>query len=608
MMNRSTRWTTRRRVLLVAGALVLLLVSVIGGWRVLAGRDRRSVLLVTIESLRADHLGCYGSKTADTPVLNSIAAEGVLFERAYVQAPSCLVSHASILTGVLPSHHGLRGDTPASLPPSVTPLAEAFHHAGYSTAAFVGSSAVDGQFGLARGFDLYDDDVGATGKRPGDIEYGKAADTVRRALTWLNGQGTRPIFAWVYLSESHRPFSPPEPWASRLKDPYDGEIASSDAELGRLIKAFRAARPGSLIAVTADHGESLGDHGEEAFGYFVYGSTTRVPMLVSMPGKLRAGRRVPSVVRTIDLPPTLLELAGIRPPRNLDGSSLVEVMNGGPDGQRRAAVIDNTALTQKYGLAPLVALRTGPYLYVRAPRPELYDVDADPEEREDIAARLPQTVRAMEQQLAAVVPPTPARSDASDPKDALDLYIRYRGAQQIEAEGDRQRAALIYRTILSEAPGFVFARRKLSEVLSREGQNAEAELVLNELLAKNEATEATYLNLALARYRLGHVAEAIAAVQQGLKALPGSPSLHHRIGRLLIERKQYSEAALHLREAVALEPRFLDAHLALAEALRGSGQVPESDAVLRHLIQLAPDSVEARQARAIATWLAESVR
>lgn len=573
--------------------------------RALPRGQKPTVLLITLDATRADHLGCYGYSAGQTPAADELAQQGVLFEQAYTQVPLCLPSHATLLTGRWPAAHGVREELDV-LGPQVPTLAEQFRSAGYRTAAFVSTSSLDQSRGLGRGFDVYQDDFGPAGKRPGAYERGAASVVVSRVLAWLEAVDTRPLFLWVHLADSMAPHNLPE---ARAKDfagrPYDGELAEVDGHMGRLVSGVRRRHPQTLVAALADHGESLGDHGEDTFGYFVYSATTRVPFLLSMPGKLPSGVRVPAIVRAVDLVPTLLDLVGLPAPAGLDGASLVPVLLGSRREGPGPAPIENLSLRSKYGLAPLFALRTGPYLYVKAPRSELYDVAQDPQEKDDAAARLTRVASTLAADLQARIPDAaaPENRGLPDPKDALDLYNRYQLAQEMEGHRDFPHAVAAYASIVSEAPGFTNARRKLSEALIRDGQWGQSEVVMKELIDKKQAVDATYLNLALVRYRAKKTDEALDWLRKGVALFPASAPLRHRLGRLLLEKKSYSEAENELREAQALEPRFLDVYVALGAALDGLGRKEEARAVYERVREIAPDSTEAGEA-AVALGLA----
>jgi arylsulfatase A-like enzyme len=559
--------------------------------------ERPTILLLTLDSTRADRLGASGNERASAPRLDALAREGVVFERAYVQSPWCLPSHASILTGRTPLHHGLWDDLGYALKTEVPTLAERLRSAGYRTAAFVSYSVLDGSSGLARGFESFHDDLGSSGKRPaGKSETASASETVYRVQDWLSSAPEGPLFLWVHLADARAPYAPPEPFAKKYLDrPYDGEIAFMDAESGKLVDALRRARPDTLVAVIADHGDSLGDHGEDTHGYFVYSSTTHVPFFISMPGRVPEGLRVAAVVRSVDLMPTLLDITGLSSPGGLDGASLVPLLVGRTTAGPGPAPIQNFGPHLRYGLSPVYGLRSGPYLYIRAPQPELYDAEQDTGEADDAVARLTRMASALDRELE---PYRLGGPDVlgTDPKDALEIFGRYRAAQAMDGRGEWARAIVVYRSIVADSPGFTFARHKLCDDLMRTRQNVEAEVQLRDLVGRGQGNESTYLNLGLLRYKLGKTGEALEWLQKGTQAFPRSPALRHRKGRLLLRLKRPEEAMRELQEAVSLEPRFLDAHLALGEAYEAQGRRDDAQKSYRRVSEIGPLSDEAKEA------------
>jgi arylsulfatase A-like enzyme len=570
--------------------------------------QKPTVVLVTLDAVRADRLGAYGYAPGKTKAADGLATQGVLFEQAYTAAPLCLPSHATLLTGRLPARHGAHDDTD-TVAAEIPTLPEALRAAGYRTGAFLGTSALDRSGGLARGFDVYEDDFGAPGKKPGAYERGAASLVVDRALAWEQAAGDGPLFLWAHLADAMAPHNLPDDVARDFPGrAYDGEVATVDAQMARLVEGVRRRRPETLVVAVADHGESLGDHGEDTFGYFVYGATTRVPLVVSMPGRIPSGVRVAPIVRTADLVPTLLDLLGLPAPPGMDGASLVPLMVGRTAEGPGPAAVENVSLLRKYGVAPLFALRSGPHLFVAAPRSELFDVVQDPRERDDVKARLTRAASRLASELAAIVPDSATdTAGLPDPKDTLDLYKRYHLALEMEGRREFEGAIAAYRSILSEAPGFVYARRKLSEVLIRAGRLGESELELKALVEKGEAADTTYLNLALVRYRSRkaeppqRTEQALDWLAKGVAAFPDSPALRHRHGRLLLETQRYAEAEAELRKALALEPRLLDGYVALGRALQAQGKATEARAPLEEVRRLAPESPEAGEAKTALT-------
>ncbi len=340
-----------------------------------------NVLIVTLDTTRADVLTLYGRDTVETPALDRLSREGVVFEQATSPVPLTLPAHASLFTGLFPPHHGVRDNVDSPLGDAHTTLADVLRENGLRTAAFVSSAVVDSRRGLAQGFDTYSD--GQNGNRNPRLRR-PANVVVDEAARWIAGQQTSPFFAWVHLYDAHAPYSLPEPYRTMYEDaPYLGAIAFMDAQLQRLLTLLdeRQLTARTLVVVVADHGESLGDHGEDGHGIFVYQSTIHVPLIIRAPG-LRP-RRVPDVVRLVDVMPSVLSILELQQQAKGDGVSLVPLMTG------QIAHLDLDAYSEslypsRFGWATLRALRAGRFKVVTAPRPELYDLEKDPAEARNI--------------------------------------------------------------------------------------------------------------------------------------------------------------------------------------------------------------------------------
>ena len=351
------------------------------------------VVLISVDTLRADHVGCYGASRAHTPTLDAVARRGVRFDAAVSPAPPTLPSHATLLTGLDPPQHGVRDNSVFSLAEEIPTLAERFREAGFATAAFVGAMVLDRRHGLARGFDVYGDRMGVQRSGKANLPYPerRAEAVVDEALAWM-ATGPERFFLWVHLYDPHVPYQPPPGFRAAFPDsPYDGEIAYADAQLARLLAALERGGPAdrTLLVVTSDHGESLGEHGFTTHGYSIYEATQRVPLLMRGPG-LPAGRVVTEPVGLTDIAPTLLEVAGLDPLATTSGEALDRVIAGDMGG--RVAYMETLAPQLQFGWSPLRGVRTRRHRYVRAPRPELYDLGEDPRESRNLAGSLPDLV------------------------------------------------------------------------------------------------------------------------------------------------------------------------------------------------------------------------
>ena len=499
------------------------------------------VVLVTIDTLRADRVGCYGDARARTPVLDALAANGVRFAHAISPTPLTLPSHVSLMTALDPPRHAVRHNSLHRLGEALPTLAGALRAQGFASAAFVGSVVLGHRYGLARGFDVYDE----RGERASSQTVGYAErpanHVVDAALAWL-AQAPPRFFLWLHLYDPHAAYTPPAGFAAAFPDdPYRGEIAFADYQVGRLLDAVRErfGPDGLLVAVTSDHGESLGEHGELRHSYGVYDATQRVPLIFSGVGA-PAGKLVEAPVRLVDVAPTLLRAAGAPELAGADGRALQPLFDGADDAPR-IAYVETLATHYDYGWSALQGLRSAEYKYIRAPRPELYDLRADPAERRDLAAQHPDLTREFEAQLAArlahaapapeaaevpaaeraqlrelgyVAPAPDARGDADpsagpDPKDEIGLIARLHRAESLAALGRPADAYALLRELPDPPPAvaalrasfalrardYAAAERDARRAVERESRRPDLQLVLANALeaqAQHAAARAAY--------------------------------------------------------------------------------------------------------------------
>ena len=627
-MTRSSAPFHRRLALSAAAAAFLLGFGPAGPAR---GEKPANLVLVTLDTVGADELGCYGNPAAATPNLDRLARQGSLVARAVAVAPVTLPSHASLLTGLYPPRHGVRDNSDFRLPPSALTLAEHLEANGYATAAAVGAYVLSADFGLSQGFQSYDEprraaaaDEGAGAPRRTPILERSAGAVTDAALELLDGL-EEPFFLWVHYFDPHVEYAPPEPFASRFRDrPYDGEIAYTDEQLGRLLDALRRreAVDETLVVVTADHGESLGEHAETTHGLFVYEATQHVPLLLRFPGRIPAATRTDRLVSGIDLAPTVLELLELPPMPGIEGVSFAAAARGRPmDG--RAAVFAEAQLPQRsYGWSPLFALSDRWWKFIAAPRPELYDLRTDPGESRNLAAERPAEVADWRDRLAALRQSWPDRDAAADRRSTEDERARLRSLGYLSgggdtaarpAEGDptkdpkelvqihdRLRAA---GQLLSRGEDPDRARRLLDEVLAEDPKNPAA-LALNGTLLCSTAdcnrgieqlksavrrspdVAANLRNLAVALHRTGRLEEAAKAYSRTILLNPFSVDDHFALGNVLLAMRDAAGATQAFRQALALggadRPPL---HAALGVALLAAGEVDEGRASLLRAVE-----------------------
>jgi arylsulfatase A-like enzyme len=536
-----------------------------------AGAAPPDVVLVTLDTVRADRMGFLGSTRGLTPALDALAREGVVFEQASAQAPLTTVSHATILTGTHPPFHRVQ-DFGLPLPAAVPYLPALLKAAGYATAAFVGSIVLDpkGEIapGFGRGFDVYD--AGFERRRDGADPYEtkerRGAEVVARALAWLDRRPPGPFFLWVHLYDAHDPYDPPEPFASRhAKARYDGEIAGVDAAAGRLLDGLRARRllDGALAVVTADHGESLGEHGEATHGVFLYEAAIRVPLLLRLSGRAEAGRRVAARVSLVDVAPTVLEAAGVAVPKEVQGRSLLGLARGAREPER-ASYAESEYPHRVFGWSALRAWRAERFLFVEAPRRELYDLRADPGAARDLAGERPAVVAGMSAEIekarsawagaapaAAAARPSPelveklaslgyasgATGSAApppsgiDPKDRIEVANLLVKATLLGEEGRWDAAIPIYQRVVATDPQIFTVRLELGLALARRREWAKALPHLKLVAERMPDYADARFTLGLAYASLGRKEEAVRELRAMLARAPG-----HRPAQALLEK------------------------------------------------------------------------
>lgn len=563
-----------------------------------------NVLLVTLDTTRADRLGAYGYTAARTPALDRLAAEGVLFERAVSAAPTTLPAHASLMTGRNPMAHGVRNNG-VPLDNGVPTLAGAFREAGYRTAAFVSAFVLDQRFGLARGFDLYDDDLDPPAGRATDELERRGDRTVAAAAAWLTsagpgqgsitpagGPGTAPFFLWVHLYDPHDPYEAPGSAGNAgLATSYDDEIAFADTAVGTLLGALERQRlsNNTIVAVIGDHGESLGEHGEATHGMFVYESAMRVPALLKWPARVPAGTRVTSLVRAIDLAPTLLDLAARPPLAGATGVSLVPLVRGTAASPEAAAA---TAYGETYfpqlfmNWAPLRSWRDGQWKFIEAPTLELYDLASDPGETVNLAPREPDRAARMRRALYALLAAESTTTASAGPdretmqKLAALGYVGGGGTQGADNPLSRPDP---------KAMIGVFNRLRNANTALDAGQVDEAARVAGETLALDPGNAFAMLILGKAERTRGRYVEAAVQFRGYLEQVPLSADAHHWLAICHLQLDDFDAALAEAELALAIDPRFAEALTLRGELLAAGGRVDEGLHDLRAAVNINPD-------------------
>jgi arylsulfatase A-like enzyme len=577
--------------------LALLGLVLVGGvvWYVRSPR-RLNVLLITLDTTRADHLGCYGYSEAKTPVLDRLAQQGVLFERAYAPAPLTLPSHASMFTGLYPPEHGLHNNGQGALPQGLPTLATQLQAAGYETGAFVAAFVLDHKFGLNRGFQTYNDDL--TLSDPGlhgHHQYRDGSFVIDAALRWLRPRTSKPFFCWVHLFDPHYPYLAHEDeFGTQFKDrPYDAELAYVDQQLERLISALKesGALEHTMIVIVGDHGESFGEHGELSHGMTIYDATLRVPLLVVSPRESQPGQRVAEPVSLVDLTPTVLDRLGLRPLSHASGRSLQPALRG----EAMAARVCYAESDEPYHAghwSPLRALITSQWKYIRSPRAELYDLIADPRELRNLATESPAQLQTLEGELSAWEEGMNQRlagNVALTEQERSSLsslgYASYR-----EKVGDGERPL---RDVKDMLPFYYKLNDAIAMIDAKRYDLAEP--VLREVLAADGDYFAAHGELGRCLLKQKKFPEAVQSLKRAMQLDPGAEGVQSMLGATLLMQGNYPAAVDALELAIRLNPDLYQNHFNLGMTMEKLGR--PADAIQRYqdCLERAPDAVQARQ-------------
>jgi len=581
-----------------------------------------NIILITVDTVRADRMGFLGSKLGLTPNFDTLARESVIFTHAYSQVPLTAPSHATILTGTYPQFHQVN-DFQVPLAQDL-PYAPAILRAhGYRTSAFVGAMVLDPHAGFARGFDRGFDtyDAGFHQARPGEDRYHsterRGGEVVAHALAWLNQHPRGPFFMWLHLYDAHDPYDPPEPYKSKYASaPYDGEIAYVDSAVGKFLSDLRTRGlyDGALIAVMADHGEALGEHGEDTHGFFLYDETIHVPLLIKLPGAASAGRdstrksagtKIDNRVGLVDVLPTILQAVKIPVPPEVQGESLLGMLLPKPapaENTGASAVQDASAdrpayaetdyPRNTYGWSPLRALRTGKYLYIKAPRQELYDQSTDPKAEHDLSSASTAVTSTLAGQLDGFRQKTSSSREA--PKSTVDPEAQAKlaalgyvatdsNASKVSAAGGKVQGAdpkdkieignLIHRTY----------------VLIEDQRYQEAVPVLRQLIAKEPDTPLAYAQLGQCFVSLKEYPQAVPVLRKAVELRPDMTLPHFQLGVALLETRDIAGAVPELETVVARVPRWEEAHLLLQMAYAQTDRMAEAIKECERVLEFDPD-------------------
>jgi arylsulfatase A-like enzyme len=572
-----------------------------------SNRASPNIILITLDTTRADRMGFMGSKRGLTPNLDALAKQSTVFTRAYAQAPLTPISHATILTGTYPQYHQV-GAFGRPLGADLPYAPEILRAHGYRTAAFVGSLALEPIApyapGFDRAFDIYD--AGFHNDGPGQDRYStvqrRGAEVVAHALTWLAKHPKGPFFIWIHVYDAHDPYDPPEPYKTRYASaPYDGTIAYEDAAIGKLIRQLklRGLYDGTVMAVTADHGESLGAHGENTHGIFIYDETIQVPLLIKLPVQLSrpaaAGKLVENRVELVDILPTLLQEVQIEIPKEVQGKSLLPLMKpdasaGDPLVQewRDVAYAESDYPRIEFGWSAEQSLRTGKYLYIQAPRRELYDQAADANADHNLASSSAAVADTLAGQLAAFRQKTASQRDA--PKAVLDPAAQEKlGALGYMASGrDVSKGSAADQAADPKDKIEIANMIHHAEVLQQDMHVDESIALLEQVVAK-EPGLTLYAKLGDWLMRKQDYRNAVPVLRKAVEMDPDSPPVRLQFAKSLIAIEDFDGAIPELEKVVAKVPNLLDAHSFLELAYSRTNRLPDAIRECKTMLQYVPD-------------------
>ncbi len=584
-----------------------------------------NVLLITLDTTRSDRLHCYGNSSIETPNLDRLATEGVLFSKAISPASTTLPSHCSILTGLYPYHHGARANGFTRLPDDQTTLAEILSERGYATAAFISAYVLDMRFGAGQGFSLYDDyvkdesDVGfrRNSERRGDI-------TTDHAIEWLRKTGgDKKFFAWVHLFDPHQPYEPPAEYAEKYKSfPYDGEISFADSQIGRLLQVLKDLKveDHTLVVVIGDHGQGFLEHLELTHGYFVYDTTLHVPLIMHCGSKL-GGVHIPRWVSSVDVTPTVLSMLGVNVPLKFDGLDLTDP----PPASPRVIFSDTLEGLDACGVAPLMAVREGSMKYIFGPDPELYDISADPGEDTNLVSERPEVAEHLKslltefydndlakggylasteqlteeelQQLRALGYVSlggggslaPAAGTLPDPKAIISTIYRVDRAYDIENREGPEAAVKYLDKLIEEAPDFYMALRLQAVYLMQAKDYERARQTLEHCLQIHPDIPFPLVPLGRVYAHMGQPEKAIESYRNALKRCPDDFGALAGLGQALMKRRRPEEAVDPLHRAIMVRPTDQSLIELFAGAMSLSGRTDEAIKVLQDRLAKNPD-------------------
>jgi arylsulfatase A-like enzyme/Flp pilus assembly protein TadD len=606
-------------------AAYLLLRPAIATRLLLRQLPRCNVILLTLDTLRADHLSCYSPGQVETPNLDRLAGEGTRFETCISQTPLTLPAHTTILSGTYPLYHQVRDNGGFLVPGTLQLLGEMLQPRHFATAGFIAAYVLHSKWGINQGFDFFADNFDLA--KYNSISLGKvqkrADEVLGEAEAWLRQNGRRRFFSWIHLYDPHTPYEPPSPFRERYADhPYRGEVAYLDAELGKFFDFLKRENlwDNTIIVVSGDHGESFGEHREQGHGFFIYESTVRVPLIIRAPRPFPVAR-VGRIVEHVDIVPTILAMLDIPQPGQVQGRSLLNLMLGRSETGFASAYTETYYPRLHFGWSELTALYDGKWKYIKAPRAELYDLPADGGEERNLERRQSFTARQLQRGLsefqsrmgkAALAPPgtgkldrdameklaalgyvtasvdTTGKADLIDPKEKVDLYNNMDSAKQLMGDGRLDEAITLVKSIIAADPEMVDVHMLLGNLLFRQRKFRPALDAFREVLRQRPDYNFAMLNVLFSLKNLGEWQECLAEIGRFRTLFPDDPELFLEEGEVWTSLRKFGPAIAALQKSLALDNANARAWKKMGEIYFLQGEYEKAAEFIRKGIELSP--------------------
>jgi len=590
-----------------------------------------NILFITLDTTRADHLGCYGYNRVETPNIDMLAKTGILFKNAICQAPLTLPSHSSIFTGTYPFYHGVRDNGGFYIEPDKTTLAEVLKEHGMATSAFIGAFVLDSRWGLDQGIDYYYDNFDFTKYKMISLDsvQREGGEVIKAFFEWFEENHQKKFFSWIHLYDPHTPYEPPEPYNTRYSTRpwglYDGEIAYVDELIGKVLDKLseRDILEKTLIVIVGDHGESLGQHGENSHGFFIYDASISVPLIIHFPSSKLGGKKISECVETIDIMPTLLHILGLPLPQEVQGKSLLPLIMDENPSQECFAYSESYYPRYHYGWSELKSLQNSRYKYILAPRPEFYDIINDPAERKNIYKQNVKIGEQFEQKLKSMLEKMSSEGieekvpqkldeeaiekltalgyvggftsqsklnktgDLLDPKDKIHLFNKIKMAEGNFAEGKLDVALERITEVIEEDPLIKEARRVRARIFLKLNKLQEAIEECKEALKIDPEYESAIFSLAHAYKRLKKYEKAIAGYERLMQLDPRDHKPAYNLGEIYMRMDDIDKAIFYLQKAIDLEPeRSSMAHNLLGTAYLEKKMLEQAEAEFNKALEM----------------------